>query len=65
MRAVRRFHTGITDKTAGNLNIVADIADVTQAADEMTNASTQVNASAIELSELAEKLNTMVKQFRV
>jgi methyl-accepting chemotaxis protein len=31
----------------------------------MTNASSQVNASSIELSELAETLNTMVKQFSV
>jgi methyl-accepting chemotaxis protein len=46
-------------------SIAADIADVTQAADEMTNASSQVNASSRELSELAEKLNVMVKQFRV
>ena len=46
-------------------SITTDIADVTQAADEMTNASSQVNASSIALSELAEKLNTMVKQFRV
>jgi methyl-accepting chemotaxis protein len=46
-------------------SIAADIADVTQAADEMTNASSQVNASSQELSELAEKLNVMVKQFRV
>jgi methyl-accepting chemotaxis protein len=38
---------------------------VTQAADEMTNASAQVNAISRELFDLAEKLNGMVKQFQV
>jgi hypothetical protein len=31
----------------------------------MTNASSQVNASSGALLDLAEKLNVMVKQFRV
>ena len=62
---VGEVNTSIAEGSNAANSIAADIADVTQAADEMTNASGQVNASSIELSELAEKLNTMVKQFRV
>ena len=62
---VGEVNTTIAEGSKGANAIAADIADVTQAADKMTNASSQVNASSIELSDLAEKLNIMVKQFRV
>jgi methyl-accepting chemotaxis protein len=62
---VGEVNTTIAEGSTAANTIAADIADVTQAADEMTNASSQVNESSIELSSLAEKLNTMVKQFRV
>ena len=62
---VGEVNTTIAEGSTAANAIAADIADVTQAADEMTNASSQVNASSTELSELAEKLNTMVNQFKV
>ena len=62
---VSEVNTSINEGSNAANAIAADIAGVTQAADEMTNASSQVNASSQELSELAEKLNTMVNQFRV
>ncbi|WP_419661170.1 methyl-accepting chemotaxis sensory transducer with Cache sensor and HAMP linker domain [Desulfosarcina variabilis str. Montpellier] len=62
---VSEVNTTIAEGANAANTIAADIADVTQAADEMTNASSQVNASSTELSELAEKLNTMVNQFKV
>jgi methyl-accepting chemotaxis protein len=45
--------------------ISGDIVDVTQAAGEMTHSSSQVNASSRALADLAEQLNTMVRQFKV
>jgi methyl-accepting chemotaxis protein len=62
---VGEVNTTIAEGSNAANSIAADIADVTQAADEMTNASSQVNASSGALLDLAEKLNVMVKQFRV
>jgi methyl-accepting chemotaxis protein len=45
--------------------ISGDIVDVTQAADEMTHSSAQVNSSSRALADLAEQLNTVVRQFKV
>ncbi len=62
---VGEVNTTIAEGSKSANTIAADIADVTQASDGITNASSQVNASSTELSELAEKLNTMVRQFKV
>jgi methyl-accepting chemotaxis protein len=62
---VGEVNTSIAEGSNAASTITADIADVNQAANEMNNSSSQVNSSSLELSALAEKLNTMVKQFRV
>ena len=46
-------------------DIARDIAEVNQAANEMTNSSSQVNMSAEELSKLGEQLQGMVGRFKV
>ncbi len=45
--------------------IAEEISEVTHSADEISNSSAQVNLSAEELAGLAEKLNTMVRKFKV
>jgi len=45
--------------------VAKDIHLVSQAADEMNTGSLQVNTSAEELSQLAEKLNEMVGRFKL
>lgn len=45
--------------------VASDIADVGQASNEISASSSQVNMSAEELSKLADKLTTMVNQFKI
>ncbi len=59
----------VNDNVAKTSSVAAEIAkemnEVTQAAGEISHNSSQVNQSAAELSMLAEKIDSMVNQFKV
>ena len=64
-QGVGQVNTTMAEGSEAATSIAADIADMTHSAAEMTDASSQVNASSKSLLEMAEKLNGVVKQFRV
>lgn len=62
---VSEVNMTIADGAEAANSITVEIADVTTASEGMTGSSNQVKASSKELSDLAEKLNVMVQQFKV
>jgi methyl-accepting chemotaxis protein len=62
---VGEVNNSIAESSQVANTITADITDVTEASGEISNSSSQVNSSSRDLSRLADKLNSMVGQFKV
>jgi methyl-accepting chemotaxis protein len=57
--------SNVSQTSAVANEIAQDISNVNMAAKDVSQSSTQVSQSAVNLSELSEKLNDMVKKFKV
>jgi methyl-accepting chemotaxis protein len=64
-QGIQEVNENIAQSSGVAGDIAKDIADVNQAAGEMSNSSGQVNMSAEALAKLSEKLNEMVRKFKV
>jgi methyl-accepting chemotaxis protein len=64
-QGIQEVNENVAQASSATGEVAADIAEVGQASSEINASSTQVNTSAGELSELAEKLTSMVNQFKV
>jgi methyl-accepting chemotaxis protein len=62
---VQGVTTNVTEGSSAAGGVAKDIALVDQSANDMASASSQVSLSAGELSQLAERLQGMVTQFKV
>jgi len=62
---IQEVNNNMNQISAVTGEVTRDISDVRQAAEETNAGSRQVNTSSMELSKLAEKLNGMVKQFKI
>lgn len=62
---IEDVNTNISQSSAVSAEIARDISGVTQAATEMTQNSGTVDVRSKELSDLAEKLMTLVKKFKI
>jgi len=62
---ITEINSSVASSSAMTRNVSADIEQVRAASDEMTASSRTVQSSAMELSELAERLREQVSRFRI
>jgi methyl-accepting chemotaxis protein len=64
-QGIQEVNENVAQASSVTGEVASEIAEVGQASNEINTSSTQVNVSAEELSELAEKLTSIVNQFKV